>query len=189
MNRQIISVLTLVFACAMAIPTMAQPGPGQGPGPGPQQGPPPGDQPGQPGQPGQFRQPGQTGQPGQPGMPGRGGGGPLQPLQARPPQAPELQKFDVLRNYIDVVDRFTKMSSDATAAGVAAVVSATDILRQRGPDSAIAYLTKTLPEVKSPAVQRAIRIQLADLYRQSGQADKALEQLDVLMKGPGTASP
>ena len=104
------------------------------------------------------------------------------------PARPE-QRFDALRGYLDVVEGLTKMSSDPTAAGVAAVISTTDILRQRGPDSAITYLTKSLEEVKNVAVQRAIRIQLADLYRQSGQADKALEQLDVLMKGAGSSSP
>jgi predicted negative regulator of RcsB-dependent stress response len=95
---------------------------------------------------------------------------------------PEMQKLEMLRGYIDVVDRFTRLSRDPASAGVAAVVSASDILKQRGTDAAIEHFTKVLPEVKNEAVQRAIRIQLVDLYKQAGQADKALEQLDAMMK-------
>ena len=103
---------------------------------------------------------------------------------------PEMAKLDQLRNYIDVVDRFAKMTHDPAAAGVAAVVSASDILRQRGPEAAIEYFNKTLPDVKNDAVQRAIRIQMIDLYKQSGQSEKALEQLDILIKAaPGGSVP
>jgi hypothetical protein len=113
------------------------------------------------------------------GSMGRGGG----------PMRPEMAKYEMLRSYIDVVDRFSKLSHDSTAAGVAAVVSASDILRQRGPEAAIEYFNKTLPDVKSEAVGRAIRIQLVDLYKQSGQQDKAMEQLDALIKGaPATSA-
>jgi hypothetical protein len=104
---------------------------------------------------------------------GRGGG---------PRGGPDLRQFEVLRSYIEVVDHYTQMTRSADSAGVAAVVSATDILRQGGPQGAIDFLSNTLPEVKIPAIERAIRIQLADLYRQVGQSDKALEQLSVLMK-------
>jgi hypothetical protein len=106
---------------------------------------------------------------------------------------PEMAKLDLLRNYIDAVDRFSKMTRDPAAAGIAAVVSASDILRQRGPEAAIDYFNKTLPDVKNDAVQRAIRIQMIDLYKQSQQTDKALEQLDLLIKsapaGPVSGSP
>lgn len=95
---------------------------------------------------------------------------------------PDLGKYELLRGYIEVVDRYTQMTRSADSAGVAAVISASDILRQSGPQGAIDFLSKTLPDVKIPAVERAIRIQLADLYRQVGQSDKALEQLSVLMK-------
>src|SRR6185503_11809544 len=101
---------------------------------------------------------------------GPGGGGPGGP----PPMRPEMAKLDLLRNYIDTVDRFSKMTRDPAAAGIAAVVSASDILRQRdkGPEAAIDYFNKTLPDVKNDGVQRAIRIQLIDLYKQSQQTDK-----------------
>jgi hypothetical protein len=117
---------------------------------------------------------------------GRGFGG--APGGPGGPMRPEMAKLDQLRSYIDVVDRFARMTRDPAAAGVAAVVSTSDILRQRGPEAAIEYFNKTLPEVKNEAVQRAIRIQMIDLYKQSGQSDKALEQLDILIKSAPAGS-
>src|SRR5262245_34295424 len=129
---------------------------------------------------GEFRGPGGRGGGG--GFGGGRGGGMPGGVGLPGGAGPEMQKFELLRSYIDVVDRFTKLAQDPNSAGVAAVVAATDLLRQRGPDAAINYLSKTLPDVKSPAIQRAIRIQLIDLYKQAGQSEKALEQLDALMK-------
>ena len=135
---------------------------------------------------------GQEGPP--PGMPGMGGGGDAggPPRRERGPGGPggpgmrpppDVQKVEMLRGYLDVVDHFTKLAHDPTAAGVAAVLAANDLLRPRGTDVAIDYFNKTLPNVKDEAVQRAIRIQLIDLYKQAGQQDKAIEQLDILMTG------
>jgi hypothetical protein len=99
----------------------------------------------------------------------------------RPNMPPEMQQLERMRGYLDLVDRFSRLSRDPSSAGVAAVISASDILKPRGADAAIEYFNKTLPNVKDPAVQRAIRIQLIDLYKAAGQQDKALEQLTQLM--------
>ena len=90
-------------------------------------------------------------------------------------------QVEAMRNYLDVFDRYTRLSRDPASAGVAAVVTAGEILRARGADSAITYFNKVLPEVKNESVQRAIRLQLVELYKMSGQQDKALEQLQQLM--------
>jgi hypothetical protein len=104
-----------------------------------------------------------------------------------------LRQFELMRGYLDLVDRFSRLSRDPATAGVAAVISAAEILKPRGADAAIDYFNKLLPEVKNEAVQRAIRIQLIELYKHSGQQDKALEQLDVLIKsvpaGAGSETP
>jgi len=90
-------------------------------------------------------------------------------------------QLDAMRNYLDVFDRYSRLSRDPAAAGVAAVVTAGEILRARGADTAIAYFNKLMPDVKNDAVQRAIRLQLIELYKMSGQQDKALEQLTSLI--------
>lgn len=107
------------------------------------------------------------------------------PMGPRPQMGPDIQKIDILRNYIDTIEHFSQMSRSADSAGVSAVVSATDMLRQRSLGEAIDFLNQQLPEVKSPTIERAIRIQLADLYRQAGQTDKAIAQLSILIKVPG----
>jgi hypothetical protein len=94
---------------------------------------------------------------------------------------PRMQRFDLMRGYLDAVDRYARMAHNPNHAGIAAVVAAADILKPRGADPAIEYFTKLLPEVKSPAVQRAVRLQLVELYKQAGKQDEALEQLKLLM--------
>jgi hypothetical protein len=162
MNRVLLFIVSLLLASVLAIPAaLAQDRPR-----------PSREGEDRPPRPGGFPEPGMG-----PGAPG-GFGGP----QWFRGGGPEMQKLEMLRGYIDVVDRFTRLSRDPASAGVAAVVSASDILKQRGTDAAIEHFNKLLPEVKNEAVQRAIRIQLVDLYKQAGQADKALEQLDAMMK-------
>src|SRR5438552_13511088 len=87
-----------------------------------------------------------------------------------------MGQIQMLRGYLDLVDSMSRLCKDPNAAGVAAVINASEVLKPRGADAAIDYFNKLLPDVKSPAVGRAIRIQLMDLYKNSGQHDKALEQ-------------
>src|SRR5206468_5530428 len=136
--------------------------------------PPPQDQLGAPGRPGRpgGRQDGPNGGGPMQGGPGGGMGGGPGGGQFR--QSPEMAQLDRMRGYIEVVDRFSRLARDPAASGVAAVISATDMLKARGADAAIDFFNKTLPQVKNEAVQRAIRLQLVDLYKSSGQQDKAL---------------
>jgi hypothetical protein len=125
-----------------------------------------------------------------PGGPGMGPGGPGGPPPPPPPPVSDrIRHVEMLRGYLDLVEQYAQMANNPTNSGVAAVITAGDILKAKGPDSAIEYFTKLLPDVKDASVQRAIRIQLADLYKASGQSDKALEQLRTLMTGaaPTTA--
>ena len=111
-------------------------------------------------------------------------------LELQPRLREETMRFDLMRGYIDLVDRIARLSRDPTTAGVAAVISAADLLKARGADAGIEYFTKMLDSAKSDPVKRAIRIQLIELYKQSGQQDKAMEQLTELINaapaGPGT---
>jgi hypothetical protein len=116
-----------------------------------------------------------------PGGPGGGprGGGPSMGNVRVPPE------LAIMQGYLSLVDQFQKLAKDPAAAGVAAVLAANDMLKGRGADAGIEYFTKLLPDVKNEAVQRAIRIQLIDLYKKANQPDKALEQMRILM----TAAP
>jgi hypothetical protein len=103
------------------------------------------------------------------------------PFNAARTAIPELAEIHILKGWIDLVESYTKLAKDPVAAGVAAVVSANDMLKHKGNDAAIEYFSKLMPEVKNESVQRAIRLQLVELYGKAGQPDQALEQLKVLM--------
>jgi thioredoxin-like negative regulator of GroEL len=92
-----------------------------------------------------------------------------------------MEQIERMRNWLEVVDRYIRLARSPVDSGVAAVITANDLLRPRGTEAAIDYFSKMLPEVKNEAVQRAIRLQLIELYKASGQQEKALEQIRVLM--------
>jgi hypothetical protein len=121
-----------------------------------------------------------------PGPPADGPGGMGAGRMPGPPPGqpgnvpPEVAR---LRAYLELVDQFTRLSKDADAAGVAAVLTAGDILKPRGQDAVIDYYQKMLAKTPSAAVQRAIRIALSQAYRETGQQEKAMEQLEALMTG------
>ena len=145
------------------------PGPGgrddRGPGPRDDRGPGPrGDRPG----------------PGMRMRPGMDGGGPMDGGGADG-EDPRMARYNLMRGYLDAVDRYARLAHDPAMSGIAAVVTASDLLKKRGTDAGIEYFTKLLPQVKSPAIGRAIRIQLVDLYRAAGKNDEALNQLTELM--------
>lgn len=100
-----------------------------------------------------------------------------------PPQGPSAPAYlDLMDRYLDLMQKFTRLAQDPAAAGIAGVFGSKDLLgSDTDPSKAIAFFTSVLPEVKNEAVQRAIRIELIDLYKKSGQQDKALEQLRILI--------
>lgn len=158
------------MAFAQQEPPPAQEHPGGKPPPREGRGP---GGPGGPGGPEGRRGPGMS--PGGSGMGGPGMGG---------ENDPRMRQFEMLRGYLDAVDRYAKLSRDSVTSGIAAVVATADILRPRGTSGAIEHFNKVLPEVKNEAVQRAIRLQLVDLYKAAGQQDKALEELQKMMTAP-----
>jgi hypothetical protein len=109
---------------------------------------------------------------------------------ARDGGAPRPAPFDTMRGYLDLVERYSRLSRDPSASGVAAVITTADILRPRGHQVVIDTFEKMLADVKNDAVARAIRLQLVDLYRQSNQPEKALTLLaDLIKSAPAGMSP
>lgn len=98
------------------------------------------------------------------------------------PMPPELA---LMRGYLSLVEHFTYLAKDPSAAGVAAVFGASDLLKREGPGAVAKYFKEVLPDVKDKAVERAVRLQLVDAYKQTGQTEDAMEQLRILM----TAAP
>jgi preprotein translocase subunit SecA len=61
-----------------------------------------------------------------------------------------------------------------------AVLSAKDTLKER-PSEAIDFFEKLLPDVKNEVVERAIRIQMVDLYKANNEPEKALDEMRQLI--------
>jgi len=76
---------------------------------------------------------------------------------------------------------YAAIALDPSASGVSAVNSAAELMKTDGPDKAINFFTAVLNETKNPSVQRMIRFQLVDLYKQAGRPDQALEVLKDLI--------
>lgn len=94
--------------------------------------------------------------------------------------APDVEAY---RAYLKLVEDTQRIAESPTASGVAAVFGAGEIVNARGTDETIRYFEGLLPKVRDPAVARAIRLQLADAYKQARQPDRALEQFDLLITG------
>lgn len=87
------------------------------------------------------------------------------------------------RGYLDAVERYAQLSSNPRNAGVAAVVTAADMLRDQPPQATIDFFAPLLEAGQFPdyTVETAVRLQLAEAYRAADQTDKALETLRTLI--------
>lgn len=172
MNKMTCAAMAMVLGL-MSTAAMAQNAGGQEPPPPANQGEEmnrPDDRHGQGGGPGQeMRGSGEMRGQGQ-GQRGPGGG------------MPRPNPLDAQRVYLDVVERFGKLANDPEASAVAAVISANELMRPKGDDATIAYFETLLTQAKNPAVKRAIRLHLIDLYRKTQKSDKALAQVEQLIK-------
>ena len=95
-------------------------------------------------------------------------------------RAEMVDHIGIMEKYLYLVDHMARLADNATGSGIAGVLSAAEMLRGH-PQDAIDYYNRVLPDVKNDSVRRAIRLQLADLYNEAHQQDKALDQLRELM--------
>ena len=79
------------------------------------------------------------------------------------------------------MEHTAEIARSAESSGVQAVIQAREFLKTRDPQVSIDFFNKALYDVKNRAVQRQIRMTLYDIYKDQGQTDKALDQLQQLM--------
>jgi len=80
---------------------------------------------------------------------------------------------------LGLIDEVTGMARDPSTAGVAAVMTAKDLLGS--PQEVVEYYETLLPRTKNPVIVRVLHLQLAEQYKALGQRDKALDHLAVLI--------
>ena len=108
--------------------------------------------------------------------------GMLKADDSAPPPDPSqtTDSWQVKDEYVWWVEHQSAIANDAGMSGVQAVIEAKNLLGAKG-QPAIDFFTKALYDSKNRTVQRQIRLTLFDLYKEHGQTDKALDQLQQLM--------
>jgi hypothetical protein len=79
------------------------------------------------------------------------------------------------------IEHTAAIAASADSSGVQATVEARELLKSQNPQVSLDFFNKALYDVKNRAVQRQIRMTLYDIYKEQGQNDKALDQLQQLM--------
>ncbi|MGA2585166.1 MAG: hypothetical protein ABSG31_17990 [Tepidisphaeraceae bacterium] len=112
-----------------------------------------------------------------------GGATMLRADDSTPPPSDAPPTADGTAAYVWYIEHYTYIAKDPEAMGVAAVGKAAEMLKADGqtPEQQVEFFTKVLYMTKSHAVERTVRMQLVELYKQTGQDDKAMEQLQELM--------
>jgi hypothetical protein len=94
---------------------------------------------------------------------------------------PTTEPWQTNATSVWVVEHYTAIAKDPEAMGIAAVRMAEDVMRDQPAEAQAEYFKKLLFDAKSRAVQRAIRMKLAQIYQTSNRNSEALEQLQILM--------
>ncbi|MEM6946086.1 MAG: tetratricopeptide repeat protein [Pseudomonadota bacterium] len=105
-------------------------------------------------------------------------------LTAAPAQADDLDLIEQLQGYLQISEQFIDLVNRKEAAVFFAVEGIVEIHEERG-DQAKAIPTLQAFLEKYPddqAVRNIIRFKLRDLYRETGQADLAIAELEVVVE-------
>ncbi len=91
------------------------------------------------------------------------------------------EQIKMFRNLIGLIGDMREVADDPSYAGVMAVMSVEDRVHEH--EHAIRFLETMLPNTDDEVVRRAIRIQLADHYKEIERPNESLEQLAILITG------
>lgn len=107
----------------------------------------------------------------------------------QPDVSGDVLQTEFFRGYLDTVQRYSALSRDPADAAVAAVVTAADLLREKGPQASIDYFEPILAELErsgggdpaSSAAEAAVRMQLAEAFHAGNRDEDALRVLRTLI--------
>ena len=100
-------------------------------------------------------------------------------------------QVEQLRGYLEIVDHYTQITKDPSRSGAAAVIYSKELFKNSPPETAIVFFNEVLPQISDAAVQRAIRVELVELYLRGNKPDrqKAMDQLRILMGATPATQP
>ena len=86
--------------------------------------------------------------------------------------------LEMFGQLVDLIQGMHEITDDPSASGVMAVMSVDDYVQ--GEDR-IDFLNDMLGETDDPTVRRAIRVKLMETYKEMGNTQEALEQIEALI--------
>ncbi|MFI4861217.1 MAG: hypothetical protein ACIAXF_11100 [Phycisphaerales bacterium JB063] len=99
----------------------------------------------------------------------------------------QFAEIEMMNMHLELMSHFTELIGDMhtiadspSTSGVLAVMSVEDNMET---DDAIDFLEDMLKDTDDETIQRAIRIKLIDFYKNAGQHDDAVEQIEALITG------
>jgi hypothetical protein len=104
----------------------------------------------------------------------------LRAQQGPPPEA--AAALFTVQTYLAVLERMGQVSSDPRATLLLAQNSIKEIYEQKGQKAqAVPELRKILQDLEDPAVRTSVRFAIADIYKETGKTDLALEELRLIV--------
>jgi hypothetical protein len=110
------------------------------------------------------------------------------PKEPQPPQHEQLammqEMIGMMQKYLEVSHRWIDMASRPETAVYLAAEGITEIYEHQGDKSkAIPHLRKVMERHKgNRTVESAIRFKIRDIYKDSGQFEEALAELDAIVE-------
>lgn len=89
--------------------------------------------------------------------------------------------LDMYHSLLEIVNGMNEVTSDPTATALMALHTAKDLAHEE--EDHAEFLEEGLDKIKDAAVRRAIRLQLAELYAEMDQPERAREHLARLISG------
>jgi len=107
------------------------------------------------------------------------------PAAAQLPSDDDAENFvDLMNNYLEFNDRWVEMAAKTRSAVHMAVEGIVELHVEGGePDKAVEHLERIAKKFDdNRAVTTLIRFKLRDLYKEMGQTQRAMEQLELILE-------
>ncbi|WP_224814898.1 tetratricopeptide repeat protein [Hasllibacter sp. MH4015] len=107
----------------------------------------------------------------------------LAPVYTAQAQDAEMAGIELFQSYMDIAEQFVGFATEQEATVFLAVEGIVEIFEERGEEAAaIPILQSALAQYPDDQPARnIIRFKLRDLYRDTGQADAALAELQAIL--------
>ncbi|MEX3015303.1 hypothetical protein [Gymnodinialimonas hymeniacidonis] len=106
------------------------------------------------------------------------------PVHHAQAQEAEFEMIDLFQSYLDLAEQFVGFTTEQEATVFLAIEGVVEIYEERGEQAAaIPILQEALAQYPDDlAVRNIIRFKLRDLYRDTGQAELALAELQAIIE-------